>query len=361
MDALGTIAGMHPRERGGRIAAARNEFQKCWAILEALERISRREEFFVLFEHLEDVAFLSGDSADIYQVKGKDAGRWSVRALVKVKKGRGSVLSRLWSSYEVLSGFHVTWNVVSNGPLNTRLRTRVEASAQKRVRFVDLATRDRKVIRQAMLQQGASVRLSKVASRTYFRRCTLSNLDVRANAIGPMSLLLDEFSPGIRTRDVRALLESLLHQIDSVSVNELLPSTPEEVAEERCIRSVNIVDAIYEAARPRMTVKDAWENMVSTLGMFLPPAALQKTHGELVRLLARASDASDEATQCALAQAREYVGGLEMPLNAVCQRAAELPQEFGLNSAAEAVAMVIYVSLVDGEVSKAGQKSEDGA
>jgi hypothetical protein len=73
-------------ERGGEYGQKGVDFQRYWAISKIIELVSSRQpDFLILFESLQDIVEFdhsaSPTKANVYQLKMKEAGEWSWKAL----------------------------------------------------------------------------------------------------------------------------------------------------------------------------------------------------------------------------------------------------------------------------------------
>lgn len=110
------------REKGGSQAQDRFEFQTHWGVDKILELHRSGEDYAVAFEFHDDIVVLDGASAPdkirFFQVKTRKGRKWSVNALTKPQKVKGSlspsIISKMMDNHEKFQDRAISSSFVSN-------------------------------------------------------------------------------------------------------------------------------------------------------------------------------------------------------------------------------------------------------
>lgn len=148
-----------PREKAGARAARGFDFQRDWALCELLRLHAAGGDYLILFDYQDDVVVLNGSTspttARFFQVKTKDKGRWTHKALIKRNKGKKtaylpSILGKLYG-HRVRFGIAVeSVTLVSTAAFSIPLSASPKSTERSQFTWADIKQAASKVIREAM-------------------------------------------------------------------------------------------------------------------------------------------------------------------------------------------------------------------
>ncbi len=116
------LHGTKPREIAGSRTAGRYGYQANIGILKLIELVPTEQDFCLVFDYFDDLAVLdhpdSPTSIQLYQVKTKDTGEWTISSLCKFegKTKPRSIVSRLYAHAETFGACLGETGIISNAP-----------------------------------------------------------------------------------------------------------------------------------------------------------------------------------------------------------------------------------------------------
>ncbi|HEY1208963.1 MAG TPA: DUF4297 domain-containing protein [Terracidiphilus sp.] len=158
MDLKTRLLNTPPRDLSGATTSDRFEYQRTWALCHLLELHVSEQDYVVIFDHHEDVSVLDSEeqptSLKGYQIKTKDDGGFTVKALLKREPGAGNQPKQLPSILGKLYDLKLRFPqdvkllaVVSNASFSLRLRIDGKKHPEVNcVEFADLHQDHRKMI-----------------------------------------------------------------------------------------------------------------------------------------------------------------------------------------------------------------------
>lgn len=193
------IIKLKPREESGSKTARKYTFQKDLSLYLLLTIHEKREDYVFLFDFHDDLVVLDSENnpkkIDFYQIKSKDSGNWTVKALTKKEKDKLSITGKLYlnklnfnentNSLNFISNSSFSFKKLANGEESLK-RSKIKADELEESVFKELED---------------SIKNEHKISKTEFRKLTnfqvtkLSNKDSSTHCLGELSKLINKINP----------------------------------------------------------------------------------------------------------------------------------------------------------------------
>lgn len=127
---LDRIVATPRREKGGAVAANRTDYQQSWAFCLLLTLHEKPNDYAVLLDFHDDVVVLDSSEVpkemEFYQVKSKEAGNWTIAALLKCPKNKDdkpglSICGKMYANKIAFPNVTKSVNFVTNTKFKVHL------------------------------------------------------------------------------------------------------------------------------------------------------------------------------------------------------------------------------------------------
>lgn len=264
MDLKARLINTPPRDLSGANASDRFAYQRTWALCHLLDLHLAKSDYVVIFDHHEDVAVLDTEehptSIRGYQVKTKNDGNFTIKALLKREVGDGdppkplpSILGKLYDlkirfpeEVELLA-------VISNAPFSVKLKSDGKTRRdQNSTKFTDLHEDYQKQILEGLAAELMHDGLITLDGVLEFTRSEIPLRDHHTHARGKLAEFLQTLFPDREFR-LFPIFRALLSEVESRNNNSEENSTYEELLRHKALsrrRFTELLDEIgISAAR----------------------------------------------------------------------------------------------------------------
>ena len=128
---INEIVKVKPRERGGTIAANRQEYQRNWTLCYLLRIHDSTEDYTILLDYHDDVVAIDNTqdikAIDFFQIKTDKSDKWTLSMLLKRKKDKGkgetgnSICGKMYSNKVAFPDRTRSLNFISNSQFSVPL------------------------------------------------------------------------------------------------------------------------------------------------------------------------------------------------------------------------------------------------
>jgi hypothetical protein len=208
------------RESSGSTSSNRFDFQKDWALCHLLELHEGARDYILVFEHHEDIVVLfcgsATETAECYQIKTKEPGRWTLTNLLsrkKLKAGEGlSILGKMYENIKVFGDGATTVNLVSNALYSMTLGDGSTCDSKDCICIGDIDPTDLTKIRTQLRAEHSLAADPTFGAEGHLRVTTLSLHDHATHAVGKLEAFLSRTRPG-RVYSVSTLYRTLFDEV----------------------------------------------------------------------------------------------------------------------------------------------------
>ncbi|MEK6480910.1 dsDNA nuclease domain-containing protein [Catalinimonas sp. 4WD22] len=193
------ILSKKPREESGPKTSRKYQFQKDLSLFILLKEHSKRSDYLFLFDFHEDLIISNSSTTlkdlECFQIKSKDKGNWTIKALTKQPKGKNSILGKLYYNKIVFEDTVKSLTFISNSKYSFKnLKCGSESATLAEISAKNLSCDDLDTCNQSIKNEHA-LSISDFEKLGTFKVTTLSNSDSPTHCVGALASLINSINP----------------------------------------------------------------------------------------------------------------------------------------------------------------------
>lgn len=193
------ILKLKPREESGSKTARKYTFQKDLSLYLLLTVHEKSQDYVFLFDFHDDLVVLDSEKnpqkMDFYQIKSKDSGNWTVKALTKKEKDKLSITGKLYLNKINFNKNTNSLNFISNSSFSfKKLANGEESLKRSKIRATELEKSVLKELEDAIKDEH-KITKTEFEKLTNFQVTKLSNKDSSTHCLGELSKLINKINP----------------------------------------------------------------------------------------------------------------------------------------------------------------------
>jgi hypothetical protein len=194
------IINLKPREESGSKTARKYTFQKDLSLYLLLTVHEKSDDYVFLFDFHDDLVVLDSETnpnkIDFYQIKSKDSGNWTVKALTKKEKDKLSITGKLYLNKINFTKNTNSLNFISNASFSFKQLINGEESLKKsKIRAKELEKSIFKEFEDSIKSEHTITTNTLFGELTSFHVTKLSNKDSSTHCLGELSKLINKINP----------------------------------------------------------------------------------------------------------------------------------------------------------------------
>jgi|GEM_PF-6348418 len=190
-----------PTDRGGSVGSNRLTYQLSWALCRLLELHKSGKDYVMIFDYHDDIAVvdsaISPTKIDLYQVKTKDVGTWSLSELIRRKKSKKrktfSILGKMYSSKIYFSSHTNSISLISNTKFSIKLTSNADSVNLPEICLKDLEQSELKRVSRKIQVEHSCSSLMPYEDITFFKVTDLSLRDHEKHALAHIVEFLEGY------------------------------------------------------------------------------------------------------------------------------------------------------------------------
>jgi hypothetical protein len=203
---LNEIIKVKPRERGGTIAANRQEYQRNWTLCYLLRIHDATRDYTILLDYHDDVVAIDNTqdlkAIDFFQIKTDKSSKWTLATLLKRKKDKEgsdtgySICGKMYANKMAFPDRTRSLNFISNSQFNIPLDGEdAKITTVDEFEITKLKSDSREELAKAIQSEFGLPSLPQFDVSILFRRDTLNWDGHDKQAIGELVEYLDKRCP----------------------------------------------------------------------------------------------------------------------------------------------------------------------
>lgn len=190
-----------PREESGSKTTRKFTFQNDFSLYLLLRRHNLLEDYTFLFDFHEDLVVLNSsknaDKIQFYQIKSKDAGKWSLSDLIRSPKGAQSIISKLYNNKILFPLNTEKITFVTNADYNFKSLKNTDKPefSLSDISAKNLCDSDIKTCLNKIKNELELSKVDNFEDLFHFKVTKLNNKDSTTHTIGELSSFLDKANP----------------------------------------------------------------------------------------------------------------------------------------------------------------------
>lgn len=194
------IINLKPREESGSKTARKYTFQKDLSLYLLLTVHEQSDDYVFLFDFHDDLVVLDSETnpkkIDFYQIKSKDSGNWTVKALTKKEKDKLSITGKLYLNKINFTKNTNSLNFISNASFSFKqLATGEESLIRSKIKGDELEKSIFKEFEESIKSEHKIHSDTAFGELMSFHVTKLSNIDSSTHCLGELSKLINKINP----------------------------------------------------------------------------------------------------------------------------------------------------------------------